>query len=140
MQSMLVEKTAPRTEELMRKLEPPPPQLDSAVTDEMGHALCGFKEEGKADACWVSTPPPKANFLIADFVKMHDKFPVKVQADVWGGNDTAGGGGGEQVRSIYRRDCLSDTSQNVDIRTQTGISQKSGLLGAENLLVKAEFG
>src|ERR1700756_2720906 len=46
-ESMLVEKNAPRTEELMRKFELPLPALiDFAVTHEMGHALCGFREEG----------------------------------------------------------------------------------------------
>ena len=64
-ESMLVEKNALRTEELMRKFELPLPALvDFAVTHEMGHALCGFKEEGKADA--VGRRFAKANFLIAD--------------------------------------------------------------------------
>ena len=84
-ESMLVEKNAPRTEELMRKFELPLPELvDFAVTHEMGHALCGFKEEGKADAVGRRLREGKLPYCAIP-VKMHDKFPVKVQADVWGG-------------------------------------------------------
>jgi hypothetical protein len=84
-ESMLVEKNAPRTEELMRKFELPLPALvDFAVTHEMGHALCGFKEEGKADAVGRRLREGKLPYCSIP-VKMRDKFPVKVQADVWGG-------------------------------------------------------
>jgi hypothetical protein len=84
-ESMLVEKNAPRTEELMRKFELPLPQLvDFAVTHELGHALCGFKEEGKADAVGRRLREGKLPYCAIP-VKMRDKFPVKVQADVWGG-------------------------------------------------------
>jgi hypothetical protein len=84
-ESMLVEKNAPRTEELMRKFELPLPQLvDFAVTHEMGHALCGFKEEGKADAVARRLREGKLPYCSIP-MKMHEKFPVKLQADVWGG-------------------------------------------------------
>jgi hypothetical protein len=84
-ESMLVEKNAPRTEELMRKFELPLPALiDFAVTHEMGHALCGFREEGKADAVGRRLREGKLPYCALP-VKMRDKFPVKVQADVWGG-------------------------------------------------------
>jgi hypothetical protein len=84
-ESMLVEKNALRTEELMRKFELPLPQLvDFAVTHEMGHALCGFKEEGKADAVGRRLREGKLPYCSIP-VKMRDKFPVRVQADVWGG-------------------------------------------------------
>ena len=84
-ESMLVEKNAIRTEELMRKFELPLPQLvDFAVTHEMGHALCGFREEGKADAVGRRLREGKLPYCSIP-VKLREKFPVKVQADVWGG-------------------------------------------------------
>ena len=83
-ESMLVEKNARRTEELMRKFELPLARLvDFAVTHEMGHALCGYKEEGKADAVGRRLREGKLPYCSIP-VKMHEKFPVKVQADVWG--------------------------------------------------------
>ena len=83
-ESMLVEKNAIRTTELMRTFELPLPQLvDFAVTHEMGHALCGFREEGKADAVGRRIREGKLPYCSIP-VKMREKFPVKVQADVWG--------------------------------------------------------
>jgi hypothetical protein len=88
-ESMLVEKNAPRTEELMRKFELPLPALvDFAVTHEMGHALCGFKEEGKADAVGRRLREGKLPYCSIP-AKLREKFPVKVQADVWGGTQEA---------------------------------------------------
>jgi hypothetical protein len=84
-ESMLAEKNALRTEELMRKFELPLPQLvDLAVTHEMGHALCGFREEGKADAVGRRLREGRLPYCSIP-VKTRDKFPVKVQADVMGG-------------------------------------------------------
>ncbi len=102
-ESMLVEKNAIRTQELMRNFELPLPQLvDFAVTHEMGHALCGFREEGKADAVGRRLREGKLPYCSIP-VKTREKFPVKVQADVWGATQ-GNGGGGEQVRSMGRRD------------------------------------
>lgn len=83
-ESMLVEKNAIRTQELMRNFELPLPQLvDFAITHEMGHALCGFREEGKADAVGRRLREGKLPYCSIP-VKTRDKLPVKVQADVWG--------------------------------------------------------
>jgi hypothetical protein len=88
-ESMLVEKNAIRTEELMSKFELPLPKLiDFAITHEMGHALCGFKEEGKADAVGRRLRQGELPYCSIP-VKMHEKFPVKLQADVWGGTEEA---------------------------------------------------
>ncbi len=84
-ESMLAEKNAIRTEELMRKFELPLPELvDFAVTHEMGHALCGFRDEGRADAVARRLREGKLPYCSIP-VKLREKFPVKVQADVWGG-------------------------------------------------------
>ncbi len=88
-ESMLVEKNAIRTEELMRKFELPLPKLiDFAITHEMGHALCGFKEEGKADEVGRRLREGKLPYCSIP-VKTRAKFPVKLQADVGGGTDQA---------------------------------------------------
>jgi hypothetical protein len=88
-ESMLVEKSAIRTEELMRKFELPLPKLvDFAITHEMGHALCGFKEEGKADEVGRRLRQGKLPYCSIP-VKMREKFPVKLQADFGGGTEQA---------------------------------------------------
>jgi len=84
-ESILAQKNARRNAELLRKFEMPLPQLiDFAVTHEIGHALCGFKEEYKAEAVgrrlregelpYCSVPP-----------KQREKLPLTLQADVWRG-------------------------------------------------------
>lgn len=83
-ESMLVEKNARRTEELMRKFELPLAQLvDFAVSHEMGHALCGYKDEFRADAVARRLREGILPYCSLP-VKMREKFPVRVQADVWG--------------------------------------------------------
>jgi len=84
-ESMLVEKNARRTEELMRKFELPLAQLvDFAVTHEMGHALCGYKDEFRADAVAKRLREGTLPYCSLP-VKMRERFPLRVQADVWGG-------------------------------------------------------
>jgi len=83
-ESMLVIKNAIRTEELERKFELPLPQLiDFAITHEMGHALCGFKDEGRADAVARRLRQGQLPYCSLP-AKLREKFPVKLQADVWG--------------------------------------------------------
>jgi hypothetical protein len=83
-ESMLVIKNAIRTEELERKFELPLPELiDFAVTHEMGHALCGFKDEGRADAVGRRLRQGQLPYCSLP-AKLREKFPVKLQADVWG--------------------------------------------------------
>lgn len=83
--SMLVPRSAARSAELIRKFDLPLPKLiDFAVTHEMGHALCGFKDEHKADAVGKRIRDGELPYCSVP-VKVREKFPVTLQADVWGG-------------------------------------------------------
>jgi len=85
-ESMLTQTNPRRNADLLRKFELPLPKLiDFAVTHEIGHALCGFKDEYKAEAVgrrlrngelpYCSVPP-----------KTREKLPLTLQADVWKGS------------------------------------------------------
>ena len=75
-----------RTEsaELIRKFDLPLSKLiDLAITHEMGHALCGFKDEYKADAVGKRLREGQLPYCSVP-TKIREKFPVTLQADVWG--------------------------------------------------------
>ena len=83
-ESMLVQRDANRSAELIRKFDLPLAKLiDLAVTHEMGHALCGFKDEYKADAVGKRLRDGELPYCSVP-VKTREKFPVTLQADVWG--------------------------------------------------------
>ena len=87
-ESMLVQRDANRNAELIRKFDLPLSKLiDLAVTHEMGHALCGFKDEYKADAVGKRLREGELPYCSVPG-KIHDKFPLTLQADVWGAHDT----------------------------------------------------
>ncbi len=84
-ESMLAQKDAGRNAELLRKFEMPLPKLiDFAVTHEMGHALCGFKDEYKAEAVGRRLREGELPYCSVPS-KVHERFPITLQADVWGG-------------------------------------------------------
>ena len=83
-ESMLAQRDANRSAELIRKFDLPLSRLiDLAVTHEMGHALCGFKDEYKADAVGRRLREGELPYCSVP-AKIHEKFPVTLQADVWG--------------------------------------------------------
>ncbi len=85
-ESMLAQKDARRRAELLRKFEMPLPKLiDLAVTHEMGHALCGFKDEYKADAVGRRLREGQLPYCSLP-EKRREKLPLTLQADVWGGS------------------------------------------------------
>ncbi len=85
-ESMLAQRDARRSAELLRKFDMPLPKLiDFAVTHEMGHALCGFKDEYKADAVGRRLREGTLPYCSVP-EKVHEKFPITLQADVWGGS------------------------------------------------------
>jgi hypothetical protein len=94
-ESVLVQKDAPRSAELLRRFELPLPKLiDFAVTHEMGHALCGFKDEYKADAVGRRLREGKLPYCsLPD--KVREKLPLTLQADVWGTRHQSLGNGGK---------------------------------------------
>jgi hypothetical protein len=84
-ESMLAQRDARRDAELLRKFDMPLPKLiDFAVTHEMGHALCGFKDEYKADAVGRRLREGALPYCSVP-EKAHEKFPITLRADVWGG-------------------------------------------------------
>jgi hypothetical protein len=91
-ESMLVQRDANRNAELIRKFDLPLSKLiDLAVTHEMGHALCGFKDEYKADAVGKRLRDRELPYCSIPG-KVHERFPVTLQADVWGAHETSGAG------------------------------------------------
>ena len=83
-ESMLVQRDANRSAELIRKFDLPLAKLiDLAVTHEMGHALCGFKDEYKADMVGKRLRAGELPYCSLPG-KIHEKFPMTLQADVWG--------------------------------------------------------
>lgn len=83
-ESMLVQRDANRNAELILKFDLPLSKLiDLAITHEMGHALCGFKDEYKADAVGKRLREGTLPYCSVP-VKIHEKFPVTLQADIWG--------------------------------------------------------
>jgi hypothetical protein len=85
---MLVQTDAHRNAELIRKFDLSLPKLiDFAVTHELGHALCGFKDEYKADAVGKRLREGELPYCSVP-VKTREKFPVTLQADVWGTTHT----------------------------------------------------
>jgi hypothetical protein len=83
-ESMLVQRDANRNAELIRKFDLPLSKLiDLAVTHEMAHALCGFKDEYKADAVGKRLREGELPYCSLPG-KIHEKFPMTLQADVWG--------------------------------------------------------
>jgi hypothetical protein len=84
-ESMLSPNNARRSAELLRKFELPLPKLiDLAITHEMGHALCGFKDEYKADAVGRRLREGQLPYCSLP-AKIREKLPLTLQADVWGG-------------------------------------------------------
>ena len=83
-ESMLLQRDANRSAELIRKFDLPLSKLiDLAITHEMGHALCGFKDEYKADAVGKRLREGQLPYCSVP-AKIREKFPVTLQADVWG--------------------------------------------------------
>jgi hypothetical protein len=83
-ESMLTQDNARRNAELLRKFELPLPKLiDFAVTHELGHALCGFKDEYKADAVGRRLREEQLPYCSVP-EKIRQKLPLTLQADVWG--------------------------------------------------------
>jgi hypothetical protein len=84
-ESILVPRDANRTAELINKFGMPISKLvDFAVTHEMGHALCGFKDEYKAELVGRRLREGELPFCSVP-TKPTNKFPVNLQADVWQG-------------------------------------------------------
>jgi hypothetical protein len=85
-ESMLTQDNARRNAELLRKFELPLAKLiDFAVTHELGHALCGFKDEYKADAVGRRLREEQLPYCSVP-EKIRQKLPLTLQADVWGAN------------------------------------------------------
>lgn len=85
-ESMLAQKDARRSEELLRKFELPLPKLiDFAVTHEMGHALCDFKDEYKAEAVGKRLRQGELPYCSLP-ERIRERLPLTLQADVWGGS------------------------------------------------------
>jgi hypothetical protein len=83
-ESMLLQRDATRSAELIRKFDLPLSKLiDLAITHEMGHALCGFKDEYKADAVGKRLREGQLPYCSVP-AKIREKLPVTLQADVWG--------------------------------------------------------
>ena len=86
-ESMLLQRDANRSGELIRKFDLPLSKLiDLAITHEMGHALCGFKDEYKADAVGKRLRDGELPYCSVPG-RLHEKFPVTLQADVWGAHE-----------------------------------------------------
>jgi hypothetical protein len=92
-ESMLTQKDARRNADLLRKFEMPLAKLiDFAVTHEIGHALCGFKDEYKAEAVGKRLREGQLPYCSLP-EKVREKLPLTLQADVWGANHAPLGNG-----------------------------------------------
>ncbi len=92
-ESMLVQKDPRRNADLLRKFEMPLAKLiDFAVTHEIGHALCGFKDEYKAEAVGKRLREGQLPYCSLP-EKVREKLPLTLQADVWGANHAPLGNG-----------------------------------------------
>ena len=92
-ESMLTQKEARRNAELLRKFEMPLAKLiDFAVTHEIGHALCGFKDEYKAEAVGKRLREGQLPYCSLP-EKLREKLPLTLQADVWGASHAPLGNG-----------------------------------------------
>jgi len=81
-ESMLAQNNPRRNADLIRKFELPLPKLiDFAVTHEIGHALCGFKDEYKAEAVGRRLRNGDLPYCSVP-TKIREKLPVTLQADV----------------------------------------------------------
>jgi hypothetical protein len=90
---MLVQGDANRNAELIRKFDLPLSKLtDLAITHEMGHALYGFKDEYKADAVGKRLREGELPYCSVP-AKTREKFPMILQADVWGATREASAAG-----------------------------------------------
>ena len=82
-ESMLAQKDPRRNADLLRKFEMPLAKLiDFAVTHEIGHALCGFKDEYKAEAVGKRLREGQLPYCSLP-EKVREKLPLTLQADVW---------------------------------------------------------
>ncbi len=92
-ESMLAQKDPRRNADLLRKFEMPLAKLiDFAVTHEIGHALCGFKDEYKAEAVGKRLREGQLPYCSLP-EKVREKLPLTLQADVWGANHAPLGNG-----------------------------------------------